>query len=40
MTLAEQASSPSFASTSAKYMKVISDKHEDPTFRFGVEAEM
>jgi hypothetical protein len=32
MTLIE---SPSLASTSAKYMKVISDKHEDPMFRFG-----
>ena len=37
MILVEQseASSPSLASTRAKYTKVISDKHEDPMARFG-----
>ncbi|KAH6917463.1 26S proteasome subunit RPN2a [Coprinopsis sp. MPI-PUGE-AT-0042] len=37
MVLVEQseASSPSIASTRAKYSKVISDKHEDPMARFG-----
>ena len=37
MILVEQseASSPSLASTRAKYHKVITDKHEDPMARFG-----
>ncbi|TFK41267.1 armadillo-type protein [Crucibulum laeve] len=37
MILVEQseASSPSLASTRAKYSKVVSDKHEDPMARFG-----
>ena len=37
MILVEQseASSPSLASTRAKYTKVISDKHEDPMAQFG-----